>query len=160
MKNRYFTWPKTSLDCERFRYETCHEGLAALTQPASQYEMRGRLKKAFVSYRQEFRKNFFDSMSELIEIDRSIEEQFDKLMLDAVRMWLMFCTQRCRLLISLPGPTISDLSDSEELARQGNIMFTSKPELQRYGNGSGTGTGLDLDMMTVVVVGVLTSPSD
>jgi hypothetical protein len=162
MKNRFFSWPKASLESERTRYETCQEALAALTQPTSEYERRGKLKKSFVEYRGRFRKEIFTTLGELVEIDNSLEEQFDKLMLDAVRMWLTFCTQRCRLLIVVNGSGVTSLTDSFKLAKQGKLMFTTKPGLQRYGNGSGKGmtSGLDLEVMTVVVSGEVISPGD
>jgi hypothetical protein len=151
-----YEWPDATLDSERFRYKTCEEALAALTQSVSKYERRGVLKTSFVEYKEKLTDTILAAMDDIIDLDEDKEKQIGKLILDAIRIWLFLCTQRCRIMIVMPGSQAMDNVARIELAEKRKLLFTTRPELQRWGSAS----GIDLEEKTVVCEGEVASPGD
>ena len=57
---------------------------------------------------------------------------------EAVRMWIVLCTQRYRIRMVLPGSNESDPEKKSRLAQEHNdLKFTVAPRLQRHGNAKG-----------------------
>jgi hypothetical protein len=57
---------------------------------------------------------------------------------EAVRMWIVFCTQRYRIRMILTGSNESDPEKKSRLAQEQNdLKFTVAPRLQRHGNAKG-----------------------
>jgi hypothetical protein len=70
----------------------------------------------------------------------------DKFLLGAVRMWLVFGTQRYRLYMTLPGSDELDQSEKMRLAKGNRLTFTIMPKLQRFGNSK----GLELQDISII----------
>jgi len=85
-------------------------------------------------------------MKTLIEINDSREAELDKFLLDSVRMWLVFCTQRYRVYMLLPGSTELDQTKKMGLAQNKSFTLTVMPILQRLGNSK----GVELEEMSVI----------
>jgi hypothetical protein len=85
-------------------------------------------------------------MKTLVEINEEREVALDKFLLDAVRMWLVFCTQRYRLYMVLPGSTELDQSKKMKLVDENQLMLTIMPKLQRFGNSK----GIELQEISVI----------
>lgn len=72
-----------------------------------------------------------------MEITEEREADLNKFILDFVRMWLVFCTQRYRTYMTLPGTLELDQAKKMKLAQANTLMLTQTPRLQRFGNSKG-----------------------
>ena len=53
-------------------------------------------------------------------------------------MWLVFCTQRYRIRLTLPGSAELDPEKKAKLAQEDeDLKFTIEPRLERHGNAQG-----------------------
>ena len=134
MSNGY-RWPTPTVVSERFRYETCQAALDALTQPSSP---DGPLRSSFINNQEPFHEQFFETIEAFVELSPKREQDLLKFLTEAVRMWLVFCTQRYRLRMLLPGSSESDPEKRMKLAQEdSDLGFTITPRLQRHGNPKG-----------------------
>jgi hypothetical protein len=86
-------------------------------------------------------------MAAYVEITDKKEQDLLIFLTEAVRMWLVFCTQRYRIRMLLSGSIESDPEKKMKLAQQQmDLEFTVCPRLQRHGNAKGT----QLQEVTVV----------
>jgi hypothetical protein len=139
-----YRWPTPAVICEKFRWETCEAALDSLTKPSSP---DGPLRSSFVNNQEYFHEQFFEAVEAYVEITEKREQDLLKFLTEAVRMWLVFCTQRYRIRMILPGSAESDPEKKMKLAQeQKDLEFTVLPRLQRHGNAQGS----QLQEVTVV----------
>jgi hypothetical protein len=133
-----YVWPRATLDSEKWRYDTCQDALRSLTKPTTEFSDDGRLKKSFFNNRKVIRKQLFESIGRLVELDKEQEAELDVFILNAVRTWLCFGTQRYRLQMFMTGSADLDQEKKMDLVQKGDLMFTVAPRLRRIGNSRGT----------------------
>lgn len=138
-----YKWPKPSLDAERWRYETVKQCQAVLKHPTSESDPRARLKKGFKTAKGRIREELMATLEEIANLDQSTLQALENLTTKAVNMWLEFSTQRCRILVSMPGSNFSSYSDKARKAREDSLKLTLVPGLRRRGNSKGQNLELE-----------------
>jgi hypothetical protein len=154
-QNSYYTWPKPSQDSELFRYETCKEVLAALTQASSEHQARGKLKTSYMEWFIPFCTKVSEDIGQLVELDKEKKTSLKDLITQAVTLWLILCTQHIRLFVVLPGSDSTDQSTKIKLAEGKKLRLITFPEVQRYGND----VGLNLEEKVVITKGQTQDPN-
>jgi hypothetical protein len=110
--------------------------LEALTQRASPY---AKLRVSFVNNQEPFHDQFFDTIGAYVDLNEKREAELGTFLTEISRMWLVFCTQRYRIRLLLPGSPESDPDKKMKWTQKDrkNFEFTVDPRLQRHGNPQG-----------------------
>jgi hypothetical protein len=135
--SKEYKWPPATLDSEKWRYDTCQDAMKSLTSPTTEFSDDGRLKKSFFNNRKSISKQFLENIQSFVDLDEEKEALLESFLLQAVRMWLVFNTQRYRLHMVLPGSEERDHLVKMKLAQENRLVFTIMPRLQRFGNSKG-----------------------
>jgi hypothetical protein len=130
-----YSWPTPTVISEKYRWETCEAALDSLTKQSSPY---GPLRSSFVNHQTQFQKRFLETVEAYVDLTEKREQDLLEFLTEAVRMWIVFCTQRYRIRMILPGSNESDPEKKSRLAQEQNdLKFTVAPRLQRHGNAKG-----------------------
>jgi hypothetical protein len=134
-----YVWPKPTMQTERWRYTTVTECRAALKEPASELELRARIKKGFKSSLDKLKESLATRITEIADFSRESAQATDKMTIKAVNMWLEFGMQRCRILIT------ENREEEGENAKKAQYLLV-RPQLKRHGKSD----GYDLDIEEVI----------
>ena len=77
------------------------------------------------------------ALSEVCIMDQSKLQAMENVVKKAINLWLEFETQRCRLVIAMPGSSLTSKSERVKKALAGDLVLTLVPELRRYGDSNG-----------------------
>jgi hypothetical protein len=79
-----------------------------------------------------------ETVEAFVDITDKKAQDLVKFLTEVVRMWIVFCTQRYRIRLILPGSNESDPEEKSILAQEEkDLKFTVAPRLQRHGNAKG-----------------------
>jgi hypothetical protein len=134
-----YVWPKPTMQTERWRYTTVTECRATLKEPASELELRARIKKGFKSSLDKLKESLATRITEIADFSRESAQATDKMTIKAVNMWLEFGMQRCRILIT------ENREEEGENAKKAQYLLV-RPQLKRHGKSD----GYDLDIEEVI----------
>jgi len=130
-----YRWPIPDELSEKYRYDTCEAALDSLTKPSSPYNA---LRHSFVKHQPQFQKRFFETVDAFVNLTEKRKQDLLEFLTEAVRMWIVLCTHRCRIRMILLGSKESDPEKKSRLAQERNdLKFTVTPRLQRHGNAKG-----------------------
>ncbi|ERF69672.1 hypothetical protein EPUS_03664 [Endocarpon pusillum Z07020] len=135
--NDLYTWPQPSFDAERWRYETMSQGQEALRNLTSEYDPRTKLREGFQSSMMIIRERLGEAFMMVSKIDEKTEQDIKKIAEKAANMWVVFGTQRCRLLVAM-----KDLKTIEEVKegpgkQDKSVELITRPGLRRIGDAEG-----------------------
>ena len=142
-ENGDYKWPKPSLDAERWRYETVKQCQAVLKHPTSESDPRAGLKKGFKTAKGQIKEELMATLGEIANLDQNTLQTLENVITKAVVMWLEFSTQRCRILVSMPGSSLNSQSVKVKKAREDLLKLTLVPGLRRHGNSKGQNLELE-----------------
>lgn len=136
-ENGLYKWPMATWESERWRYETIKNCQEALDQPASEFDSRTKLKRAFKNSIDGIIKRFLDILGKISNMNEDIAQLSAEIPHKAARMWLEMGTQRCRILVVMPGSNLSSQLERVKSAQQGSLELALRAELLRFGNSKG-----------------------
>ena len=135
-----YTWPKPSMETERWRYITIRECRAALRKPVpSPYDPRAKLKKDFHASMETLKKELSTAVGSMVSVNQENARALEKIAMKAARTWLEFGLQRCRILVQaqLQGAKMTGVNEKIKKAKSDGLVLISSPKLQRFGNARG-----------------------
>jgi hypothetical protein len=125
------------MGAERWRYETIKPCQEALEQPVSDWAPRAKLKKAFKTSLDNIKKELSDTLGRVSNLDESTLQALEDVTEKAAKMGIEMGTQRCRILVVMPGSSLKSQSDRVRKAQEDFLELVVVPELRRFGNSKG-----------------------
>lgn len=83
------------------------------------------------------RQELLDMLSRVSKFDRKGKEAWSSIPKKAAHMWIQMGTQRCRILVVIPGGALNSQSVRARKAREEGLELVVKPELRRCGDSKG-----------------------
>lgn len=136
--NGNYTWPKPSMETERWRYITIRECRAAIRKPIpSPYDPRAKLKKDFQASIERVKKELTTAVGALVALSQADTQALEKMSLRAARIWLEFGLQRFRVLVLVQGDKVTSVNEKIKRVEGHGLELVLAPKLERFGNAKG-----------------------
>lgn len=133
----YYAWPKPTLESERWRYRTTTRLQEAVKQPASKWDPNSELKNEYNRSLESITKELSETLENVSQLDRPTQQALEEIPKKAAEMWIEMVTQRCRIVVFLPGSNLKSQSDRVKKAREGGFELVVMPGMRRFGNSKG-----------------------
>lgn len=108
-----------------------------MEKPASEWDPRARLKKSFKTSLDGVKKDLTTMLGEVCNLDKNSVHAAESIVMKAVKIWLEFGSQRCRILVVMQGSSLKTIGERIQRAREDTLELVVKPELKRFGNSKG-----------------------
>ena len=132
-----YIWPEPSYDSERWRYETLRQCQEALNKPMSDYDPRQRLRKGCLQSVARVREDMSQALGNVSSVDATTVRSVESIAEKAIKMWVLFGTQRCRLVIASRGSKVTTEAFKVHPSRERCVELAVRPELKRIGDADG-----------------------
>jgi hypothetical protein len=80
---------------------------------------------------------FSEILGKVSNLNEDIAQLLEGIPQKAARMWLEMGTQRCRILVVMPGSNLTSQTERVKRAQQGFLELVLRAELLRFGNSKG-----------------------
>ena len=141
-----YIWPKPTLESERWRYRTTTRLQEAVKQPASKWDPNSELKNEYNRTLESITKELSETLGKISQLDQPIQQALEEIPKKVAEMWVEMATQRCRIVVVLPGSNLKSQLDRVKKAREGGFELVDMPGLWRFGNSKGQ----DLDKVEII----------
>lgn len=122
----------------------------AVEQSISDYDDRSKLKKEFNKNLESITQELIEALGKISQLDQNQMKSLEEIPKKAAKTWIEMGTQRCRILVILPGSSVNSQAGRLKKAREGGLDLVIVPELRRLGNSAGQ--DLDSDKTTICEV--------
>lgn len=136
-----YNWPAPTLDSERWRYNSMTPCQEALTKPVSDVDAMTKIKFGYEDTLERTKEELLAMLGMVADLGEEDIESWGEIPRKAADMWISMGTQRCRLIVVIPGGEISSQEDRARQARVEGLELVIKPELRRYGDSKGQDLG-------------------
>jgi hypothetical protein len=126
-----FEWPEISSDIERSRFELAKAFSDAIEPAANPGDFKESFEESIASAVRVICRAL-DRVATVQDKDRKTSESIVRL---AAKTWLESCSQRYRLIVTVPHGSGDILSNSG--SHEGSLRLIVRPELTRYGDSQG-----------------------
>ncbi|KAF2117306.1 hypothetical protein BDV96DRAFT_23889 [Lophiotrema nucula] len=132
-----YAWPEPKFDAEQWRYNTLRPCEEALRIGTSEHDHRTKLRRGFDESLDLVQQKLLETFQMVANLDERRKQSLYELAERAAKMWVLFGTQRCRLLVAMHNlPTSLESSESHGDEDQ-SIDFVLRPEVRRIGDVDG-----------------------
>ncbi|KAF2729145.1 hypothetical protein EJ04DRAFT_580833 [Polyplosphaeria fusca] len=142
-----YTWPKPDFGAERWRYETVRQCQEIVQTTVSDYHPQVKLHHSYRAHLESVQERILMQLKKVNEVDEKTRQLLRTIIDKAAKAWILFGTQRCRLVIVIHGLDSTIDSKGPEKEHNGNVELVLRPELRRIGDSDGQA----LDKEQVVV---------
>lgn len=95
------------------------------------------MRKAFQASLETLCSRIRDVLEMVTEVDQKLEETVAELSKKAAEMWVLFGTQRCRLLVVIQDLNTEEESKDDSTEHEKSVELLIQPSLKRIGDSDG-----------------------
>jgi hypothetical protein len=135
--NEYYTWPARTLNTERWRYiaiKTCKDTVKKRT---SKLDPCWKIKEGFNETLVKTQAELSDALSSFSYLNHATQQLIEDIPIQAARLWIDMCTQRCRFHFKIPGSILASNAERAGKARTDTLQLTTLLDLKKYGDSKG-----------------------
>jgi hypothetical protein len=135
--NGFYIWPEPTVNSERWRYNAIIASKEAVEANMSPIDPRVNVRKGFRASLKTIREELAKQLGKYSDLTEETRELIKDVPLTAARLWLAMGTQRCRLLVVMPGSTLTTAKERAHRAKDDELKLNLRPQLWRCGNVKG-----------------------
>jgi hypothetical protein len=136
-KNEFYTWPEPNFGSEKWRYETMRSCQDILKTTTSAYDSRTKLREAYIKSLDVIQEKIEAPMKLVSDLDPSTTKSIRALVEKAAKAWILFGTQRCRIVVVMQDLKTETESKNKRGSQTESIELVIRPELKRIGDSDG-----------------------
>ncbi|QDS69847.1 hypothetical protein FKW77_000212 [Venturia effusa] len=146
-----YSWPIPTLDSERWRYNSMTPCQEALTKAVSDVDAMTKMKLGYEETLERTRKELLAMLDMVADLKQEDVQSWSAVPKKAADIWIQMGTQRCRLVVVVPGGEVVEQAERARRAREVGLELVFKPGLWRYGDSKGQDLERVEEMATVEV---------
>jgi hypothetical protein len=136
-KNEFYTWPEANFGAEKWRYETMRSCQETLTTATSAYDPRTKLREAYSKSIDSIQEKIEAPLKMVSDLDQGMTKSIRGLIEKAAKTWILFGTQRCRILVVMQDLNTETESKGSKSGQTESVELVLRPELRRIGDSDG-----------------------